>query len=220
MESGFSRKILYSLILLGFALIVLVFPYQSILTGAGKYLAPEGKGKADVAVLEGGELLKDKSVKIGIGLLSSGIVNHLVVVVQQNSKDEQNFGLPDYNLLLSKNLESLGLTKNVFRVIEVPTKHPVTLTEANIVLSDLSKRGVKSIILVAKDFHTRRSYWTYKKVGKQLGLEIIPHPYFINYENENWWQKTRGIRSFLDESMKFFYYILRGYIPIKSLVVT
>jgi len=220
MKKGISRKILLSLILLGFALIGLVFSYQSILIGAGKYLAPEGIGKADVAILEGAELIKEKPIKIGMGLLSSGKVSRIVVVVQQNSTNGKIFALPNYTLLLTQNLEGLGLKKDVFQVIEVPTNHPVTLTEAKIVLSDLSKSGSRSAILLAEGFHTRRSYWTYKKVGKPLGIEIIPHPYFINYQNESWWQKTRGVQYFLYESLKFFYYILRGYIPIKSLLVT
>jgi hypothetical protein len=215
-----SRKRVFFVILAGFALIILVFSYQSILMEAGKYLAPGGIGKADVAVLEGAELIKEKPVKIGMGLLSSGMVSHLVVVVQQKSGEEQSFALSNYTRLLTKNLEGLGLKRDVFRVIEVPTNHPVTLTEAKIVLSDLSKSGVRSVILVAKDFHTRRSLWAYRQVGKPLGIEITPHPYFINYQNENWWQKARGIQNFMDESLKFLYYILRGYVPIKSLLVT
>ncbi len=215
-----SRKIVFFVILLGFGLIILVFSYQSILMRAGKYLAPEGIGKADVAILEGAELIKEKPIKIGMGLLSSGKVSRIVVVLQQNSTNGKIFALPNSTLLLTQNLEGLGLKKDVFQVIEVPTNHPVTLTEAKIVLSDLSKRGVKSVILVARSFHTRRSYWTYKKVGKPLGIEIIPHPYFIEYQNGNWWQKTWGVQHFLYESLKFFYYILRGYIPIKSLLVT
>lgn len=220
MKNTISKKIVFFAILLGFALIVLTFSYQTILMEMGKYLAPKRMGKADVAVLEGTEFIKEKPIKIGMGLLSSGMVNQLVVVVQQNSNNERTFALHNYAHLLAKNLEELGLKKNQFQILEVPSNHPVTLTEANIILSDLSKSGVKSIILVAKDFHTRRSYWTYKKVGIPFGLEIIPHPYFINYQNENWWQKMPEIQNFLDESVKFFYYILRGYIPIKSLLVT
>jgi hypothetical protein len=220
MKNRIPRKIVFFGILFGLASVVLVFSYQSILMGAGRYLAPQGIGKADVAILEGAELIKEKPVKMGMGLLSSGKVSRIVVVVQQNSTNGKIFALPNYTLLLTKNLEGLGLKKDVFQVIEVPTNHPVTLTEAKIVLSALSKSGVSSAILVAEGFHTRRSYWTYKKVGKPLGLEIIPHPYFINYQNENWWQKARGVLHFLDESLKFFYYILRGYIPIKSLLVT
>jgi hypothetical protein len=220
MKNRTSKELFFSFILLGLVSIVLFLSYQTILMKAGNFLAPQGIGTADVAILEGAELIKEKPIKIGMGLLSSGKVSRIVIVVKQDSTNGKIFALPNYTVLLTNNLEGLGLKRDQFQVLGVPTNHPITLTEAQIVLSNLSKSGVSSTILLAEGFHTRRSFWTYKKVGKSLGIEIILHPYFINYQNENWWQKTRGIQYFLYESLKFFYYILRGYIPVKSLFLT
>ena len=214
-----TKKIIISVILLGLV-ILLISSYQPILIGAGRFLAPEGTGNADVVILEGEELIREKGVKIGIELISSGNAKCMVVVLQQNEEDEKIFALPDYSLLLAKNLQSLKLRKDQFLIIEVPTNHPITLTEARIVLADLSKHGVKSAILVAEGFHTRRSFWAYKQVGLSLGIEIIPFPYFTEYRSENWWQKAEGFRGFFSESIKFLYYLLRGYIPAKSLLTT
>lgn len=215
-----SRKILFSIVLLGFALIFLFLSYQSLLMEAGRFLAPEENGTADVVIIEGTELVKENAIKIGLRLLYSERTNHIVVVVQQNSIEEQTFALPNYTLLLTKNLEHLGLKKDQFLVIEVPKNHPITLTEARFVLSNLSKIGVRSAILLSKGFHTRRSFWTYKKVGIALGIRVIPYPYFVNYRYENWWNQFEGVGEFFVEFLKFFYYILCGYIPIKSLLVT
>ena len=120
-------------------------------------------------ILEGEELIREKAVKIGIELLSSRSAKRMVVVLQRNPEDEQTFALPDYSLLLAKKLQSLGLQKDQFIIIGVPTNHPITLTEARIVLADLSKHGVKSAILVVEGFHTRRSFWSYKEAGLPLG---------------------------------------------------
>jgi uncharacterized SAM-binding protein YcdF (DUF218 family) len=117
-------------------------------------------------------------------------------------------------------LGALGLGADQIQLIEVPVNHPVTLAEAQCVVSVLSGNGVKSAILLADGFHTRRSYWAYKKVGSSLGIEIIPCPYFAPYQNENWWKKDEGVRAFAIELAKFVYYVLRGYIPAKSLVTT
>jgi hypothetical protein len=220
MKDKISRKIVFFVILLGFALVILVFSYQRVLIEAGRYLSPRGMGKADVAILEGAELIKEKPVKIGMGLLSSGVVSHLVVVVRQKSEEERNFALSNYTRLLTKNLEGFGLKKDVFRVIEVPTNHPVTLTEAKIVLSLLSKSGVRSVILVAEGFHTRRSFWAYKQVGADFGVRIISQPYFTSYRIDTWWKQNSGVREFGAELIKFVYYLVRGYIPLKSLLVT
>jgi uncharacterized SAM-binding protein YcdF (DUF218 family) len=142
------------------------------------------------------------------------------VIVYQNSDNDRVFDRPsDYNLLLIRKLEQLGLKKEQIHVIAVSIEHPVTLTEARSVLSDLSRSGVKSAIVLAEGFHTRRSYWAYKQVGGPMGIKIIPYPYFIRYRIEGWWTHVQGVYDYTLEFMKLVYYILNGYIPAKSLLV-
>jgi len=213
-----SRKT-FLFIFSGFALVILLLSYKTILIAAGNFLAPKGVGNADVVIVENSELIRKKGIEIGIDLLSSGRTNHLVIVYQ-NSENERIFDRPlNYNLLLTQKLEPLGIKKEQIQVIEVPTEHPITLTEARSVLSNLSRSGVKSAILVAEGFHTRRSYWAYKQVGLLMGIKIIPCPYFMKYRNEDWWTKINGVSDFAYELLKFIYYVLRGYVPVRSLLV-
>jgi len=216
-NSIISKKIAFCFLLLGLVTIIF-FSHQPILVSAGRYLTPEGVGKADVIILEGTELVRENAVVIGMRLLSSGRANGLVVVYQ-DSEAEKIFGRPlNYRQFLTKKLEDFGLEKDQIRVLGVPKEHPITLTEARIVLSNLSGNGVKSAILLTESFHTRRSYWTYKQVGLSLDIEIIPYPYFMKYHNETWWQEAQGVREFCWEFLKFFYYLLRGYVPLKSIL--
>jgi len=181
---GIFRRTFLALLLLGVGCIFVISQYQVILTRMGKFLAPEGTGKADVVILEGTEVVREDAVRIGIEMLSSRRAQGLVLVYQ-NSEDERIFArVSDYIPLLIQQLEVRGLRKDQVKVILVPKVHPLTLNEAQIVLSSLSKDGVRSAILVAEEFHTRRSYWIYKGVGKPLGIEIIPCPYFSRYQCE------------------------------------
>ena len=107
-KQNISKKLLFSVILLGLV-ILLISSYQPILIGAGRFLAPEGTGKADVVILEGEELIREKAVKVGIELLSSGNVKCMVVVLQQNEEDEKIFALDDYYLFLARTLCSFGV---------------------------------------------------------------------------------------------------------------
>jgi hypothetical protein len=213
------KKIALFFALLGCAVILLFFFREPILKQGGYYLAPEAMGNADVVILVGDELVKWNGVEIGMRLLSSGRAKSLVIVVHQDSERRPPFALPDYPLLLAKELEKLKLKKDQFQVIVVPIDHPVTLTEAKTVLSNLSKAGVRSAILLAQGFHTRRSYWVYKEVGLPLGIEIIPCSYFVTYQRENWWLQIQAVDGYFYEFFKFFYYVLRGYVPLKSLFV-
>jgi hypothetical protein len=217
-KQAISRKTFF-FIFSGFALVILLLSYKTILIAGGNFLAPRGVGNADVVIVENSELIREKGLKMGIDFLSAGRSN-LLVIVYQNSETERIFDRPlNYNLLLTQKLELLGLNKEQIKVIEVPMEHPITLTEAKRVLSTLSRSGVKSAILLAEGFHTRRSYWAYKQVGLPLGIKIIPCPYFIKYRNDNWWTGIKGVSDFSHELSKFIYYVLCRYIPVKSLLL-
>ena len=102
MKKRISKNVFFSLILLGLILILLLFFYQTILIGAGRYLAPEGMGKADVVILEGAELVEEDPAKDAVRLISSGRASCLVVV-HQNSENGKNFDRPlNYNFLLTQ----------------------------------------------------------------------------------------------------------------------
>jgi hypothetical protein len=216
----------YTLILLVVGSICLYFFHQPVLLEAGKFLAPDGMGKAkegsrvyDAAILESGEWVAEDPVRIGMKIISSGRANRLVVVYHTENK--RILGRPaNFDHFLIREMEGLGLRRDQIKVIAVPGDHPATLTEARIVLSDLSKDEIRSAILLVEGFHTRRSYWAYKKVGAPLGIEVISHPYFLTFREESWWQEANGVRDFVGEGVKLLYYIFRGYIPLKSLLVT
>lgn len=218
-EAGMKNKKIISLIFIFSFLIFIAIFYQHIFIFAGDFLAPEKIEKAEAVVIESSELVREKAIKIGINLLSQGKAN-LLVVVFQNSPEEKIFGRPwGYISLLSKEIEKMGLKKDQIMVLEVPKEHPITLIEAQTVLPQLAKKHIKKIILLAESFHVRRSLWAYKKVGEKMGMKIFPLPFFLKYGKENWWQNTQGIREFGAESVKFLYYLLRGYIPLKSALV-
>lgn len=216
---GNSNAALIALIIFAAGGVFIFYSYQAILSTAGSYLAPQGSGKADVVILEGSELVKEGAALAGVGMISSGKGKKLIIVYHE--LDDNLLGRPSpYGAFLAQKLEALGLRREQIEVMEVPEGHPITLNEARVVLASLSGKGIKSAILLAEDFHTRRSYWAYKEVGSGLGIDIAPQPYFARFNSHNWWRQARGIRNFAGESIKFFYYLLRGYLPLKSLVVT
>lgn len=211
------RKLLLFVVLPASVLVCLVFSYQGILIRSGRFLAPEAIGKAEALVLEGAELVREGPVKTGMVMLMAVQANRMVLVVHRDLADGGIFALPNYAYLVAKDLEVLGLRKDQFQVIEVPSTHPVTLTEAQIVLTKLSREGVHSVILLAEGFHARRSFWVYKQAGTVLGVKIFVYPYFAHYEMKTWWHTAEGCYDFFTELFKLFYYVIKGYIPVKSL---
>jgi uncharacterized SAM-binding protein YcdF (DUF218 family) len=175
-----KAKKLFSLGFLVCLAIFLLFTYQTILVQAGKYLAPEKDGKADLVILEGTGSVRMDLVKTGMDFIASGNAKGLVIVVQQGSKEKQPSAVTIPPRLLAEKMVELGIRRDQVKIIEVPSKHPVTLTAAQIVVNGLSRNGVRSAILVSEGFHTRRSYWAYKQAGLPLGIAIFPHPYYLD----------------------------------------
>jgi hypothetical protein len=204
------------LILISLSLVIF---HQPILGRAGRFLAPTSNERAELAILEGTQVVENGALDAGISLLFAGRVDRMVVVLHHPSRRNQVFALQEkYTELMMNELEQLGLEKGKVQVISAPIDgHPITLTEAQFVMSKLSQNGVRSAVLVSKGFHARRSFGAYSQEGERVGLHVVPYSYFIEYESHSWWHEPKGVGDFVTESLKLGYYLLRGYVSIKSL---
>ena len=196
---------------------ILVYSFnEALLIRTGRFMAPQDIGTADVAILEGAESLETGAVNVAINLLSSGRASCIIVVLHRPSENRKQFALDEgYSSLVKKRLKALGLDEKQFMIVVTPVHHPITLTEATVVLKTLSQEGVKNAFLLSNGFHTRRSFLVYQYVGRPLAINIIPLAYFNDFQLDNWWRHEEGLREFLSELFKLVYYQVRGYIPTK-----
>jgi hypothetical protein len=189
---------------------------ETILIKAGKFMAPTGDYKADVAILEGAEFIRTGTITSGMDLLSSGKVKRIIIVLQNIAPAHRPFGINgNYPDIVKQNLKGLGLKETQFQIIVIPIRYPVTLKEAEVALETLSKENIKSAILLSSGFHTRRSYLAYQYVGIPLYIKIFPAACFTEYQLNKWWVQESGIRDFVAEFLKLSYYLAGGYIPFK-----
>lgn len=211
-----NKVFLIAFVIVFFATIFAFHPW--ILWQMGVYLAPTETAKADVIIIEGNTTIDAAAVKEAITCLNTGKVKKIILVVHEVVEEEKIFSLPEqYSRLIYESLIKMGLKTSEFKILLSPVEEPVTLSEAKYVLTCLSKEHIKSAILTAKGFHTRRSMLAYRHLGKSLNVTIIPLPYYVGYRSDNWWLKSDGFRDYFSETFKLIYYILRGYIPMKSL---
>ena len=179
-------------------------------------MAPVGYYKADVAILEGSEFIQSGVVASGRDLLSAGKVKRVVIVLQNVSPEYRPYGIhADYPDNVRQKLKKIGLKDTEFKVIVVPSQHPITLKAGEVVLASLSKENIKSAILLSPGFHTRRSYLAYQYAGIPLHIKIFPYACFTEYQLGNWWAQELGVRDFTYELLKLVHYLAAGYIPFK-----
>lgn len=197
--------------------VILMWTFRDpILLRAGKFLAPEENGAADVAIVEGSEIVQTGGAIEGVKLLLSKRASRLIIVVHGVPEKVKPFGMKeDYPQVVEKELRRLGLKDEQFRVMLTPVQHPVTLTEAKVVLEGLSGEGVRSAILLSPSFHMRRSFLVYRFIAVPLRIKIIPSPYFPDFPLDRWWNHDLGLRDFVSEFSKLVYYKMR-YLPLTS----
>jgi hypothetical protein len=199
-------------------IVLLGLSHGPVLNGLGAFLAPAGEREGDAVVLEGTQVLSIQGVKQGVALLREGRVKRIYLVLHLLPKEKQLFAIQEeYAGILGKELERLGVKRGQYRVLLVPIDdHPITLAEARYAVPFFSRDGVKKAILLAEGFHTRRSLWSYQRMGASLGIRFVPVPYFSFYPQKQWWKHLEGIKVFTAESVKLGYYLVRGYLPISS----
>lgn len=189
--------------------------YRPLLITLGGYLAPSEDGQAEAVIVEGTLVVREVAIREGKKLLLDRKADRLIVVLHHNAGAEKLFALPvDYPQLVNQAIQQLGLKKDQWRVLEVPVIDPITLTEAELVITKLSEMKIRSAFLVSEGFHTRRSLKAYRQEGSRVGIRILPHPYYYSYQKGNWWLTTEGVRAFVTETLKLGYYLLRGYVPV------
>jgi uncharacterized SAM-binding protein YcdF (DUF218 family) len=89
--------------------------------------------------------------------------------------------------------------------VGVPNHANSTEDEALSILPDLKRRGVKRLLLVTSNFHTRRATRIFRKYAERLGVSIDIHPVAAKdalYDPDRWWQSRPAQKTFLLEWTK------------------
>jgi hypothetical protein len=219
MKRGKSKFkwILGGLLLSVILAVVLVYVFREpILDRAGEFMAPRGDYSADIAILEGASFLDRSVANAGFELLKAGKVKRLVVVLHNINTLHRPYGYNDnYPETVRRDIRKGGLKENDFEIVVTPIRHPVTLTEAQGAMKAISQMNVRSAVLLAPGFHTRRSYLVYQHAANPYQIKIRPQACFNGYRAGKWWITNDGMRDFAAEFAKLVYYIAGGYIPFR-----
>lgn len=219
-ESRPPKSLLRLLAVAGVLLaLILAVAGTTILDIAGRYLAPRHRAKADAVIIEGAELLKKGAVADARRLMSEEHIERLILVSHKYPETRMSYAVSGrYDRLVGEELEKAGLGKGQYILVSLPVAHPVTLIEARAVMDILQKESIRSAVLVAEGFHTRRSYLLYRNIGRAKGIHVMPWSSSASYPLTNWWHNADAVYDFTAQLVKLAYYLIHGYIPVGSLL--
>lgn len=159
----------------------------------GLLIEDDGLRKADAILVLGGDRYGDRTLKAG-QLAKDGYAPIVFVsgpprLIGYESDDEIQFA------------ETKGYSASLFKPIHLPEEAESTRTEARFVGQVLRDQGIKSILLVTSNFHTKRGAKLFRQENPTLSVTVIPSTdrYFTP---STWWKTRPGEKTFIYEWMK------------------
>jgi uncharacterized SAM-binding protein YcdF (DUF218 family) len=176
------------------AVVLLVFQlHVPILTGLGRFLVKAGPPeKADIIVVLAGDGFGHRVLKAG-ELVKQGYAPKVLV-----DGPDGDYGLYECDLAIPFAVKA-GYPESYFIHFEI-TSHS-TEQEAHMVAERLRCMGVKRVIVVTSDFHTRRSGKIFHRVAPDLEVFMVAAP-DENFAPESWWRNREARKTFLLEWTK------------------
>ncbi len=172
---------------------VLWFGYEPLLRAMGQYLVlAEPPSKADLIIVLGGDLSGTRAMK-GCQLLKQGYAGELWLS-----------GLPAIYGIAEGDLAREFVRKHDCvddRITPIRERVDSTRDEAISLARMMTQRGVKRILLVTSNFHTRRAGNTFRQYTS--GVEIVTvSGDEVEFPVDGWWKYRHSRRTFVYEWLK------------------
>jgi uncharacterized SAM-binding protein YcdF (DUF218 family) len=207
-----SRKFLYCFLLLLVAIVVLFLLREPILSEVGNFLVvSDSLERADVIeVLSGNAVRYQKAAE----LFSQGWAPRIVITkgtyphrVQQLKR--YGISVREGHKKAAAILRFLNIPENAIEIIDGYNKS--TADEARKLRRYMLNQGLKRLIVVTSNFHTRRSRLLFRRVFKGTGIAIVVQaaPPDYEFDPEKWWTRRKDSKTLLWEYQKLIYYALR-----------
>jgi uncharacterized SAM-binding protein YcdF (DUF218 family) len=75
--------------------------------------------------------------------------------------------------------------------IPLPTKAKSTREEAEIAVPRLRRDGIRNLVIVTSDYHTRRTRQVWSRAAPDMNITIVGAPDH-NFELRSWWRTREG----------------------------
>ncbi|BDA79044.1 hypothetical protein LPTSP3_g19740 [Leptospira kobayashii] len=168
--------------------------------------------KSDIAVLETSPLPSKKFLKQIASLYQKQIFTKLILVVRDDG-DSSLLGSKEREDRILLQLVSFQLPPGSVQVIKISSNKLGDTDEAaknilKLVVSD----NLKSVLILAREFETKRILKTYQKNLASLPLQISAYPFPSELTATNWFLSEPGFREVSLEFLRYIYSIFRGVI--------
>jgi uncharacterized SAM-binding protein YcdF (DUF218 family) len=106
-----------------------------------------------------------------------------------------------------------GYPEAAFEALHLDYKS--TQEEAHVIVSELKRRGIRSVLVVTSDYHTRRAGWIWRYTAPWLEIRMVEAKdrYF---RRDHWWVDRESSKRAFDEWMKLIAFTFDFFPPAQS----
>lgn len=173
-------------------IVALVF-HAAILSTLGGYLVRAGAPEqADVVLVLAGDFLGNRILKAA-SLVRDGYAPKVIV-----SGPPGVYGFFESDLAIPFAVKS-GYPDSYF--LNFKNQAHSTMEEARAAVPELRRMGVKRVLLVTSNFHTRRSGRIFRAAAPDMTFFVVAAD-DPNFSPDGWWKNREGRKTFVIEWMK------------------
>lgn len=163
--------------------------------------------RADVIVVLSGSKAFRERTEFAATLYRNGVAPRILLTndgerASWSNVEERN---PPYQELAARELEQRGVPASAITLVDSPVQG--TLDEAVTIRKYADDNGIRSILIVTSEYHSRRALWTFERVFADREANIgIQSPKMTNAFAVTWWIYPQGWKTVGAEIVKMVYY--------------
>ena len=107
-------------------------------------------------------------------------------------------------------LQRLGVPRSAIVILEWPGGSTSTLDDARILVSYARQAGLRRVIVVTSELHTRRTRWALRKMMRRdEPFQLMVSPAIeAGVRADNWWKSEDGLLQCASEYLKFLHNLI------------
>jgi uncharacterized SAM-binding protein YcdF (DUF218 family) len=178
---------------IGVAVVLLIVFHSVVLAALGNFLVKAGPPeKADAIVVLAGDGFGHRILTAG-DLIKQGYAPKALI-----SGPDGNYGIYECDLAIPFAVRA-GDPESYFGHLEHHARS--TSDEAKVVVNQLRKMGVKRVLLVTSNFHTRRAGKIFRRTAPDLDFIVVAAPDEF-FKPDSWWHDREASKIFVYEWLK------------------
>jgi uncharacterized SAM-binding protein YcdF (DUF218 family) len=182
-----------SALILAVTVVLLLIFHSAVLAALGHFLVKAGPPeKADIIIVLAGDGFGHRILTAG-ELVKQGYASKAMI-----SGPDGNYGVYECDLAIPFAVRA-GDPESLFTHFEHHGRS--TVEEAEFIVKALRESGVKRVILVTSNFHTRRAGNIFRRTAPEIRFFVVAAP-DQNFKPDDWWHTRESSKTFAMEWMK------------------